>query len=108
MREWVDGSLQTIGVRKFENKVSDELDRKKQEVVEIQDTDNGDEDGKFKSILPGYIWTIPMVGNEDKTERTNSPQTYEFIIRPEQVAHLKFKPLEKNVETSFWDKIGIK
>ncbi len=95
MREWVDGSLQTVGVRKYENIVSAELDKKRQEVSEIQDTDNEDEEGMFKSILPGYVWTIPMVSNDDKQEKAVGPRKYEFIIRPEQVARLRFKPMEK-------------
>ena len=96
LTEWVDGSLQAVAVRKCVSTDSKELDRKRQEIVEIQETDNPNEDCKIESLLPGYIWSVPMVGSNEMRDEGERPKAYEFMIRPEQVVRLKYvKPLEK-------------
>lgn len=99
LTEWVDGSLQAVAVRKCVNAESKELDRKRQEIVEIQETDNLEEDGKIKSMLPGYIWSVPMVGSNEMHDESERPKSYEFMIRPEQVVRLRYiKPIEQHSE----------
>ncbi len=97
LTEWVDGSLQAVGVRKSVS-VDDEFDRKRQEIVETQETELPDKDGKIESILPGYIWSVPMVGSNDVQDEER-PKTYEFMIRPEQVVRFRLvKPLYEPVQ----------
>lgn len=99
LTEWVDGSLQAVAVRQYVEHESKELDRKRQEIVETQETSNPDEDGLIKSVLPGYIWSVPLVGSNDMQQIEERPRTYEFMIRPEQVARLKYvKPHECQIE----------
>ena len=88
LTEWVDGSLQAVGVRKSVS-IDDEFDRKRQEIVETQETELPEKDGKTESILPGYIWSVPMIGSSE-LQVEERPKTYEFLIRPEQVARLRY------------------
>lgn len=88
LAEWVDGSLQAVGVRKSVS-IDDEFDRKRQEIVETQKTELPEKDGKIESILPGYIWAVPMIGSND-VQDGERPKAYEFMIRPEQVARLRY------------------
>lgn len=88
LSEWVDGSLQAVGVRKSVN-IDDKFDRKRQEIVETQETEDPNQEGKIVSILPGYIWAIPMIGSNEMQD-VDSPKAYEFMIRPEQVARLRY------------------
>ncbi len=90
LTSWVDGSLQAVAVRKHESTETKELDRKRQEIIENIETQDPDEDGKIRSLLPGYIWSVPMVGCNELQERSERPKLYEFMIRPEQVARLKY------------------
>lgn len=99
LTEWVDGSLKAVAVRQYVEHDSKELDRKRQEIVETQETSNPDEDGLIKSVLPGYIWSVPLVGSNDMQQFEERPRIYEFMIRPEQVARLKYvKPHECQIE----------
>lgn len=97
LTEWVDGSLQAAGVRKSVN-ADDDFDRKRQEIIEIQDTEFPEKDGKIASILPGYIWAVPMVGSNEVRDE-GRPKVYEFMIRPEQVVRLRYvKPVDTSVQ----------
>ena len=97
LTEWVDGSLQAVAVRKYVSS-RQEYDSKRQEIVENQDTENPNEDGKTKSLLPGYIWAVPLVGSNDMQGNGDYPKTYEFMIRPEQVARLRYVAPKSAVE----------
>jgi molecular chaperone GrpE (heat shock protein) len=105
--EWVNGSLQTETVRKYEKtKLNNTiLDTKTQEVVEVEMTSNIDEDGKYKTLLPGYFWTMPLVGSSAVQNIQSGPRSFEFVLRPEQVIQLKFKP--EHVETKLTDKEAV-
>ena len=97
LTEWVDGSLQAVGVRKSVS-TDNEFDRKRQEIVETQETELSEKDGKIESLLPGYIWSVPMVGSNE-VQGEERPKTYEFMIRPEQVARLRYvKPVDESVQ----------
>lgn len=97
LTEWVDGSLQAVGVRKSVS-IDDDFDRKRQEIIETQETELPEKDGKIESLLPGYIWSIPMVGSNEVQDEER-PKTYEFMIRPEQVARLRYiKHVDESVQ----------
>lgn len=98
LEEWVNGSLQAVAVRRYINIESKELDPKRQEVIEIQETSNPKEDGLLKSLLPGYVWSVPMVGSPEMSKLEDKPKKYEFMIRPEQMARLKY--VKTNDDTS--------
>lgn len=100
LEEWVDGSLQAVAVRKYINIDTQEFDRKRQEIIEVQETSNPEEDGMLKSLLPGYVWSVPMVGSNEMLQAEERPKKFEFIIRPEQMACLKYNKIE---ETSVSD-----
>lgn len=100
LEEWVDGSLQAVAVRKYINMDTQELDRKRQEIIEVQETSNPEEDGMLKSLLPGYVWSVPMVGSNEMLQAEERPKKFEFMIRPEQMARLKYNKIE---ETSVSD-----
>ena len=97
--DWVDATLQTESVRKFEyaKMLTSRFDSKYQEIVETQYTLKKEEDGLYKTMLPGYFWTIPMVGSSIPQSADNSPKSFEFILRHEQVVRLKYKP--EHIET---------
>lgn len=90
LEEWVNGSLQAVAVRKYINMDTQELDRKRQEIIEVQETSNPDEDGMLKSLLPGYIWAVPMVGSNEMLLAEDRPKKFEFMIRPEQMSRLHY------------------
>lgn len=90
LEEWVNGSLQAVAVRKYINMESNELDCKRQEIIEIQETNNPEEDGMLKSLLPGYVWSVPMVGSNEMLNIEDRPKKFEFMIRPEQMARLQY------------------
>lgn len=99
LAEWVDASLQVVAIRKYITPDSKEFNRKRQEMIETRETANSNEDGTIKSLLPGYIWSIPLVGSNVMQEEEERPRVYEFIIRPEQVVHLKYvKPTDSPEE----------
>lgn len=108
LRDWVDATLQTESVRKFEHAKSKpyEFNPKYQEIVETQYTSKIEDDGKYKTMLPGYFWTIPMVGSSMPPSADNSPRSFEFVLRHEQIIRLKYKPdteikrKEKDVDDS--------
>lgn len=105
--EWVEGSLNAVAVRKFIEKDTDgkTLDRRRQEVVEVQTTLKVEEDGTLKSLLPGYIWAMPLVGSVETMQIDDGKaRKFEFVIRPEQMARMKYEeileePLLDNSET---------
>ena len=92
--DWVDATLQTESVRKFEfsKNSTSKFDPKYQEIVETQYTSKKEDDGLYKTMLPGYFWTIPMVGSSTQGPTDNSPRSFEFVLRHEQVVRLKYKP----------------
>ena len=89
--EWVNGSLQTETVRKYEFTKRDNsiLDSKVQEVIDTETTDDIAKDGKYKTILPGYFWTMPLVGSS-AMQNIQNRKSFEFVLRPEQVVRLKY------------------
>lgn len=89
--EWVNGSLQTETVRKYEFTKRDNsvLDSKVQEVIDTETTDDIAKDGKYKTILPGYFWTMPLVGSS-AMQKIQDRKSFEFVLRPEQVVRLKY------------------
>lgn len=89
--EWVNGSLQTETVRKYEFTKSDNsiLNSKVQEVIDTETTDDIAKDGKYKTILPGYFWTMPLVGSS-AMQNIQDRKSFEFVLRPEQVVRLKY------------------
>lgn len=97
LSDWVKGSLQIVAVRPSIQQESKELDKKRQEVIEIQETAKPEEDGMIKSVLPGYIWSVPMVGSNEMKQADDSPKLYEFMIRPEQVIMLKYRKRQNEI-----------
>lgn len=95
--KWIDASLERSKMHKFED-CSDgntAIDKKRQEVVEVVETENAEKEGCFVSRQPGYLWTIPFVGSVETMLSGNAPQTFEFVFRPEQVAKLKYVSKKK-------------
>lgn len=101
--KWVDASLRTNSVKRFidvdqDNKV---YNRKRQELVEKQVTENQEEDNTYRSLHPGYEWTLPylVINSEVQLQRildeNHSPQMFTFVIRPEEVAKLVYKDKNK-------------
>ena len=90
--EWVEGSLENVAVRKIVEKDSDgmTLDKKRQEVVEIEETSVKCLDGALKPLLPGYVWSLPVVGSVETQVTEPRPRKIEFVLRPEQMARLRY------------------
>ena len=101
--KWVDASLRSNSVKRFidvnqDNKV---YNRKRQELVEKQFTENQEKDNTYRSLHPGYEWTLPylVINSEVQLQRildeNHSPQMFTFVIRPEEVAKLVYKDKNK-------------
>lgn len=99
LEEWVNASLSNNSVRSYRdtNECPTILNRKRQEVVDTESTDNPDMDNVYVSERPGYIWTMPylVVNSEVQLQHilkeNERPQTFSFVIRPEEVIKLKYK-----------------
>ncbi len=107
LSDWVDAALQTESVRKYEYAKQDKskFDSKYQEIVETQYTSKIEEDGTYKTMLPGYFWTIPMVGASIPQPAEKSPKSFEFILRHEHVARLIYKP--EHIETKLTNEEAV-
>lgn len=95
----VAASLSNNSVRKFSEAEIDDsiLNRKRQTVVGRERTSEEQLDNHFKSVTPGYEWTMPylVVNSEVKLnkilEENGMPQTFSFVIRPEEVVKLSYR-----------------
>lgn len=95
----VAASLSNNSVRKFSEAKSDDsnLNRKRQTVIGRERTSDEGLDNHYKSVTPGYEWTMPylVVNSEVKLhkilEENGLPQTFSFVIRPEEVVKLSYR-----------------
>lgn len=96
--DWVDGSLQTETVRRFEHTRNDNilLDAKCQEVIGTEETNVIEEHNHLKTMLPGYYWTMPLVGSSMMMKGGLEPRQFEFVLRPEKVVKLVYTPKESS------------
>lgn len=100
--EWVDASLSNNSVKRYSLTLEspDQLDRKRQDVIDIEYTDDPSKDSTFYTERPGYIWSMPyLIINSDiqlKKAMEDTPKSFEFIIRPEEVVKYKFQEKTEN------------
>lgn len=100
LEESVEASLSNNSVRRFRETEYDDvtLNRRRQTVVGRENTSVSDLDNHYMSYSPGYEWTMPylVVNSEVKLnkiiEENGVPQTFSFVIRPEEVVKLKYTP----------------
>ena len=99
LEQWVEATLSNNSVRVFretENSAT-ELNRKRQEVIDTEETENPEKDNTYVSERPGYVWTMPyLVVNSDiqlekVIQENTQPQMFSYVIRPEEVIKLKYK-----------------
>ncbi len=99
LEEWVQATLSNNSVRRFcdtETSVT-ELNRKRQEVIDVEVTNDPTKHNTYVCERPGYIWTMPyLVVNSDVQfqkilEENGQPQAFSYVIRPEEVVKLKYK-----------------
>lgn len=68
-----------------------DFDAEHQEIVERQETDNPELDGKvFRSVAPGYVWTLPYIFKPRVNENGEEVYTYNFLLRSEDVITYKY------------------
>jgi molecular chaperone GrpE (heat shock protein) len=99
LEKWVEATLSNNSVHSFrDSEQSDtELNRKRQEVIDTEDTDDPEKNNTYISERPGYLWTMPyLVINSDvqleKIVRENAqPQMFTYVIRPESLIKLKYR-----------------
>lgn len=100
LADWVDASLSNNSVRRYSLTTESPsfLDRKKQEVIDVEFTDDPSKDSTYFTERPGYVWTMPyLIINSDiqlKKALEDAPKSYEFIIRPEEVVKYKYQKSE--------------
>lgn len=94
--EWVDASLSNNSVRKYQDTNIDNtvFNRKRQELVDKEETNDENKHKTYKTIAPGYVWTLPylVVNSEVQLkkilEENGSPQMFSYVIRPEEIVEL--------------------
>lgn len=99
LEESIEASLSNNSVRRYSEIDNDDtvLNRRRQTAIGNDITSDPAKDGHFKSVAPGYEWTMPylVVNSEVKLgkilEENQRPQTFSFVIRPEEVMKLKYK-----------------
>lgn len=100
LADWVDASLSNNSVRRYSLTTESPsfLDRKKQEVIDVEFTDDPSKDSTYFTERPGYVWTMPyLIINSDiqlKNALEDAPKSYDFIIRPEEVVKYKYQKSE--------------
>ena len=102
LEDWVAASLSNNSVRRYsltsESPLT--LDRKKQEVIDVEFTNDPSKDATYFTERPGYIWSMPyLIINSDiqlKKALEDAPKSFEFIIRPEEVVKYKYQKSEEN------------
>lgn len=98
LEQWVDASLSNNSIRRYQDTGLDNttLNRKRQELVDREETNNPLEDGTYRTVAPGYVWSVPyLVINSDvqleKILKENDvPGIFSYVIRPEEVVKLKY------------------
>lgn len=101
----VHASLSNNSVRCFTESAEDpkQLNRRRQQVVDTERTSDPLLDGVYKSVAPGYEWSIPylVINSEVKLnkilEENRMPQMFSFIVRPEEVVKIKYCPEDKSL-----------
>lgn len=99
--DWVNAALSNNSVREFRmlGGQSTEFDRKRQEVIDVEYTDDPSKDSVYYSERPGYVWSMPyLIINSEiqlKNALEGAPKTFEFVIRPEEIVKLKYKKTEE-------------
>ncbi len=99
LEEWVQATLSNNSVRCFcdTETSATELNRKRQEVIDTEVTNDPTKHNTYVCERPGYIWTTPyLVVNSDVQlqkilEENGQPQAFSYVIRPEEVVKLKYK-----------------
>lgn len=99
LEESIEASLSNNSVRRYSETENDDtvLNRRRQTAIGNDITSDPTKDGHFKSVAPGYEWTMPylVVNSEVKLgkilEDNQRPQTFSFVIRPEEVMKLKYR-----------------
>ena len=105
LEQWVDASLKNNSIRRYQDTDIDNktLNRKRQELVDREETDVPSEDGSYRTISPGYVWSVPylVVNSDIQLEKilkeNDAPRTFSYVIRPEEVVKLKYNK-ELNIE----------
>lgn len=102
LEDWVAASLSNNSVRRYSltSESPSSLDRKKQEVIDVEFTNDPSKDATYFTERPGYIWSMPyLIINSDiqlKKALEDAPKSFEFIIRPEEVVKYKYQKSEEN------------
>lgn len=104
LEKWVDASLNNNSVRKFQDVDLDSttMNRKRQVLVNKEETDIEEQHNTYKTVSPGYEWSIPylVINSEvqlDKIlEDNNVPQLFSYVVRPEEIVKLEYKGNEKD------------
>lgn len=99
LEEWVQATLSNNSVRRFcDTEISaTELNRKRQEVIDTEITYDSTKNNTYVCERPGYIWTMPylIINSEVQLEKileeNRKPQSFAYVIRPEEVIKLKYK-----------------
>ena len=95
--EWVNASLSNNSVKRYSltSEFPDKMDRKRQEVIDIEYTNDPSKDATYYTERPGYIWSMPyLIINSDiqlKKALEEAPKSFEFIIRPEEIIKYKYQ-----------------
>ncbi len=100
---WVDATLSNNSVHKYSETEHNptELNRKRQEIVDTEDTDDIEKNNTYITERPGYTWTMPylVINSEVQLQKilqeNSMPQAFSFVIRPEEVVKLKYRKPEE-------------
>jgi len=98
LEQWVDASLKNNSIRRYQDTDIDNktLNRKRQELVDREETDVPSEDGSYRTVSPGYVWSVPylVINSDIQLEKilkeNDAPRTFSYVIRPEEVVKLKY------------------
>ena len=102
LEDWVTASLSNNSVRRYSltSESPSSLDRKKQEVIDVEFTNDPSKDATYFTERPGYIWSMPylIINSEIQLKKAleDAPKSFEFIIRPEEVVKYKYQKSEEN------------
>jgi len=93
----IDADLQQEMLTPLVNGVEgSDFDAEYQEIVERQPTERPELDGKvYRSVSPGYVWTLPYIFKPRINETGEEIHTYKFLLRSEDVITYKYEMKEQ-------------
>ena len=100
LRRWIVSILADNSVATFTDEPGRTIDTRRQKVVGTEPTGQPELDGTYRTLRPGYEWTMPyLVASSEQRlqkiiEQSSAPAGFTFVIRPQELVRLCYQPAD--------------